>query len=438
VEVGNDGRVLISMLGSGVVSGVPQNTLAVYDRNLAAGLQLLPVSVPALPTTPAPLPAQNLPRPTKIFTGSLLRTPDGQFIVGVITPTNASTYIFVYEVASGVVLRNRTVSGSSTVLSIAPDGSRFMAGMTMYDTATLGVIAQQNNANAPFTFAGAFNTLQNVGGSVFSGDGTTLYSAFNTAANSNPTPPPLASTLLINDPRNLGIRLGIRLPESIVAKMVLLSDGSEAWGLSDSGIINLPLGRLYEYPILAPETTQIFLSQDDCSRGISSGALRINNLGKGRLTYSVATNTSSAVVYKQSSGLAPSTLTFTMEPGRSGVVRQPGDQYLDGRRHVAGNTVRDHAGVAGGDQHSAGDSRVHEFPPAGPAGRRLSGAHCSEQQTPIARAAIPRAMRACRTCCSTKCAASSTSPMRATTASKSSTWRSSTLWIRSRWASCQP
>src|SRR6185436_18848819 len=41
VEVGNDGRVLISMLGSGVVSGVPQNTLAVYDRNLAAGWQLL-------------------------------------------------------------------------------------------------------------------------------------------------------------------------------------------------------------------------------------------------------------------------------------------------------------------------------------------------------------------------------------------------------------
>lgn len=330
VEVGNDGRVLISMLGSGVVSGVPQNTLAVYDPNLSAGLQLLPVSVPALPTTPAPLPTTNLPRPTKIFTGSLLRTPDGQFIIGVITPTNASTYLFVYEVASGVVLRNRTVSGSSTVLSVSPDGSRFMAGMTMYDTATLAVIAQQNNANAPFQFTGAFNTLQNVGGSVFSGDGSTLYSAFNTAANTVPTPPPLASTLLINDPQNLGIRLGIRLPESIVAKMVLLPDGSEAWGLSDSGLLHLPLGKLYDYPILQPETTHVFLSQDDCNRGIAAGTLRINNLGKGRLTYSVATNTSSAVVYKQSSGLAPSTLAFTMEPGRSGVVRQPGTNIWTG------------------------------------------------------------------------------------------------------------
>src|SRR5271157_3728604 len=127
VEVGNDGRALVSMLGTGVVSGIPQGTLAVFDRTLNTGQQLLPVTVPALPTTPAPLPATTLTRPTKIFTGSLLRTPEGQFIVGVITPTASSTYIFVYEVASGVVLRNRTVSGASTVLAMAPDGSRFMA-----------------------------------------------------------------------------------------------------------------------------------------------------------------------------------------------------------------------------------------------------------------------------------------------------------------------
>ena len=69
---------------------------------------------------------------------------------------------------------------------MAPDGSRFMAGFTMYDTATLAVIAQQNNANAPFTFTAAFNTTQNVGGSIFTPDGTTLYSAFNTAPTTNP------------------------------------------------------------------------------------------------------------------------------------------------------------------------------------------------------------------------------------------------------------
>ncbi len=287
VEVGADGRVLISMLGTSATSGV----LAIYDPTQSASQQLQPVTVPALPAAPAPLPVTTLTRPVRTFSGTLMRTPDGSHIVGVITPTSSTTYIFVYEVASGIVLQNRTISGSSSVLSVSPDGSRFMAGMTMYDISTLAIIAQQNNANAPFTFANAVNTTQNVGGSVFSPDGTTIYSAFNTAANTTPTPPPLSSTLLVGDPTNLAIHLGINLPESIVAKMVLLSDGSQAWALSDSGIMHLPLGNLYTYPIISPATTDVFLTSDDCNRGIASGTLQINNAGQGRLTFSVATNT---------------------------------------------------------------------------------------------------------------------------------------------------
>ena len=330
VEVGADGRALISMVGTGVVSGVPQGTLAVYDQNQSAGSQVQYVNVPALPTTPAPLPAPTLTRPTTTFSGKLLRTPDGQHIVGVITPTSSTTYVFVYEVASGVVLQNRTISGASSVLSMAPDGSRFMAGFTMFDINTLAIIGQQNNANAPFAFTGAVNTLQNVGGSIFSPDGSTLYSAFNTAATSTPPPPSQSSTLLVNDPTNLAIRLGIKLPESIVAKMVMTGDGSQAWGLSDSGLVHMPLGNLYNYPILAPQTTEVFLAMDDCNHGVATGTLQINNLGKGKLTFSVATNVGSALVYSQTSGVAPATITFSMEPGRSGVVRQGGTNIWTG------------------------------------------------------------------------------------------------------------
>ena len=98
--------------------------------------------------------------------------------------------LFVYEVASGSILRSRIVTGQSTVLSVAPDGSRFMAGFTMYDTATLQVVAQQSTANVPFPLSATpnatFTTLQNVGGSTFSADGETLYSAFNVAPFSQP------------------------------------------------------------------------------------------------------------------------------------------------------------------------------------------------------------------------------------------------------------
>jgi DNA-binding beta-propeller fold protein YncE len=336
VEAGADGRVLVAMVGTGVTAGVPQKTLQIFDP---VAKTLTDVAVPALTTTLAPVPAQATGRPTTTFSGKLMRTPDGSFIVGVVTPTAGSTYIFVYEVASGVILRNRTTSGQSSVISMAPDGSRFMAGFTMYDTATLAVVAQQNNANAPFTFSSAINTTQNVGGSVFTPDGSTLYSAFNTAATTVPASPSLSSTLLVNDPTNLAIRLGIKLPESIVAKIVMLSDGSQAWGLSDSGLIHLPIGNLYNYPILMPETTMVFLAMDDCNRGVATGTLKINNLGKGRLTYTVAASPSAALVYTQSSGLAPSSLNFSMEPGRSGVVRQPGTNIWTGAGTQQGTPV---------------------------------------------------------------------------------------------------
>ena len=138
-----------------------------------------------------------------------------------------------------------------------------------------------------------------------------------------PAPRPQASTLLVTDPTNLAIKLGIKLPESIVAKMVMTSDGSQAWGMSESGMLHLPLGHLYDYPILQTESLVVFLAMDDCHRGVASSALKVTNLGKGKLTFSVATN-SQALVTAVDSGQVPSTITFMMEPGRSGILRQAG------------------------------------------------------------------------------------------------------------------
>jgi hypothetical protein len=308
---------------------------------LSAGAQLAAVTTPPPPSTPAPLPTTTSVRPQTTFNSKLIRTPDGLFIVGLTNPgaNGANTYLFVYEVASGTVLRSRQVAGQSTVLSISPDGSRFMAGYTLYDTATLNVVAQQNNANAAFTFTNNFSAAQNVGGSVFSPDGTTVYSAFNVAAFvANPPPAPISSTLLINDARNLGIQLGIRMPESIVSKMVITADGKRAWSLSTSGLIYLPLSTLYNYPIIQPAATQVFLASDPCNRGIASGSLTINNIGKGKLTFSV-TSTHSSLAMQAASGLAPSTITFTMDPGRTGVVRQSGTNLTTGGETLSGAPV---------------------------------------------------------------------------------------------------
>ncbi len=335
VAVGADGRVLISTQGTG--TGNLANTLLIYDRTQVVSQQVMAVQYPPPPPTPAGLPTTTLSRPISPIRTRLIATPDGQFIVGLTNYTTSAMMLFVYEAASGTILRSRAVSGQSSVLSMAPDGSRFMAGFTLYKTSNLNVIAQQSTANSPFPFpAASFNVQQNVGGSAFSPDGALIYSAFNVAATSLPAPRPQSSILMISDSTNLGIRLGIKLPESIVARMVITSDGEHAWGLSESGLIYLPLGKLYDYPILQPETTQVFLAYDLCNQGVARGSVRVVNLGKGKVTFSLPA-LGNALVAQVSSGVAPATITFTMEPGRFNVNRQPGTNLYSGNSGSAVN-----------------------------------------------------------------------------------------------------
>jgi hypothetical protein len=310
VATGVDGRVVITTQGTGTNNAL--TTLLIYDRNQVQAQQITPVQSPPQITTPAPLPALFVGRPATPFPGRRLRTPDGQFIVGMVavnqTATNTNTALFVCEVASGVVLKNRTVTGQSTVLSMSPDGSEFMAGSTFYDTAALAVSAQMNTANLPFFIAPAgnpaFNIGVNYGGSLFAPDGETIYSAFNTAAaNLRPT----ANVLYVSSSTNLGVKLGLRLPQSILGKIVATS----------------------EYPILRPETTQVFLAVDECNKGVARSSVRVVNLGTGKLTFSVPTATD-ALVTELSSGVAPATIDFIMQPGRSGIVRQPGTNVFNG------------------------------------------------------------------------------------------------------------
>ncbi len=361
VEVGIDGRVLISTEGTSTTDQI--NSLLLYDPRQAVGSQVTAVSFPPPPATPTTLTSVSSTRPTTTFRGKLMRTKDGKFIIGMSNVNSyAQTIVFVYEVLSGSILRSRTVTGQSTVLSVSPDGSRFMAGYTMYDTATLNVIGQYNIANVPFPLgtttttttsgggmgqvrtttttstSSSFNSTTNMGGSSFTEDGETLYSAFNVAPTTTPASRPQSSTLLITNPRNLLVRLGIKIPESIVAKMLITSDGTNAWGLSESGLVYLPLSTMYDYPILMPETTVVFLAVDDCNRGLAKASVKIENIGGGKLTFSVPDATA-ALVAQATSGVAPSTINFTMEPGRTSVTRYYGTNLYSGTVTNTGSPV---------------------------------------------------------------------------------------------------
>src|SRR5256886_8829596 len=94
--------------------------------------------------------------------------------------------LFVYEVASGTVLRSRNVTGLRAILSASTDGSRFMAGPFLFDTQTLTILGRTGTASQTLT-----------GGSAFSVDGNTVYATFSTQPPINPLNP--------NNPQNPGL-----------------------------------------------------------------------------------------------------------------------------------------------------------------------------------------------------------------------------------------
>ncbi len=294
VAVDAAGRVLISTIGNGTA-----NVLLLYDPSPAAAasplasLSVTPVA-PGAPTFPAPSGRSFLSRRSQ-----LVATRDGTVIAGVNAPATGTATVFVYQSASATVPLARIVTGNSTTLAISDDGTRIMCGSLLYDAATLQVLAQQSAANAPYPMtatAATFTTQANQGGVVFGPDGKTLYAAWNIA--------PVSSTstnvtqLMLNDPDNLLIGMGIQLPENLSGRMVISSDGANAYALSDSGFITLPFSTMAQSPLAVPASRVALITNDPCgvTAATATAAVSVANQGKGSFSVSATPYAAASVV----------------------------------------------------------------------------------------------------------------------------------------------
>ena len=121
---------------------------------------------------------------------------------------------------------------------------------------TLTILAQQNAANSPYPFANGtnFNVQQNQGGSAFYPNGSRIYSAFNFAPVTNPATRANVSQLMISDPDNLLIQTALQMPENLAGKMVISSDGANAFVISESGFVSIPLGQMNQIADCRPRS----------------------------------------------------------------------------------------------------------------------------------------------------------------------------------------
>jgi uncharacterized protein (TIGR03437 family) len=291
LAVGFNDKVLISTIGT----GIGQDVLITYDPTVDAAKALGVVTVaPPPPVTP------TLPPPNGIMAfaakARLQASADGRYIIGVHMQA-ATRAVWVFDVAASTVLASRTVAGVSSMLAVAPDGSRFLSGPFLFEASTLLVLAQHNATNSPYTMPGAnFNTQTLQGGAVFAPDNSTLLAAYNIVPLQNPAAKSNTSQMLITTPDTLLIQTGIMLPENLGAKMAITSDGATAYAISQSGFIVLPISTLRNQPIAVPDSNVALLASDQCgvTSAINTATIPVRNIGGGTTTITAGLVTTAA------------------------------------------------------------------------------------------------------------------------------------------------
>jgi uncharacterized protein (TIGR03437 family) len=314
IAVGKDGKVVI-LGAAGLLRLDP----------VSGQVQPVPISPP--PSQPAGLIVPGISQPAG--PAGLITTANGNLIIGLsggALPAGQNR-LFVYEVASGLVLRSRNVSGLRAILSAAPDGSRFMAGPFLFDTQTMAIIGR----------SGIPSPLALTGGSAFSVDGNQVYATFSTQPPINPLntlsnpqntvavggipgipipglPTATQGVLQVLRASSLTPELGLRLPEPIATKIIASADGSMLFANSLSGLMAIPIGQLNNLPILDVSATNVVLSVDMCNRTTATATVQIRNTGGGRMTFAAAVNNPAApIVLNQRTGVAPATLNISFD-----------------------------------------------------------------------------------------------------------------------------
>ncbi|MGI8743513.1 MAG: hypothetical protein ACR2NN_13275 [Bryobacteraceae bacterium] len=283
VAFGIDGRALV----------VTTTDYLLFDPVLGTTQQIDTISGVVAKTLPVP-PANF---PPQITTASVTASADGLTIFGLGGST--TTFTFKYDVTSRTVRPGGVVLSTGVlgprVVSANRDGTLFMAGWVM--VASSG------------TFVNAFPATTNqfnVGTTLFDSSRGLLYSQLPEKIGELPV-------LKISDMDNLTLRERIQLPENFAGKSVLSGDASTMYGVSDSGVLVVPVGSLNQVPRLGVSQADLVFRGSFCDRRVTSQALTITDPGGGKTPFSISSSTPGVTV-SPSSGVTPATIAVSVDP----------------------------------------------------------------------------------------------------------------------------
>lgn len=265
-----------------------------------------------------PVPLATFPR--EIHSANATSTRDRKFIYG-----TADSFVFSYDPVGR--LGFLTIRGTDNLVSpplfqqvsASDDGSYFMAGQLLFDNR---LTVRADTLEAPLTSDGLF------GGHVIDDEIDTVYASFQSPVALGPGQQ-AGAILNVMDADNLYVRSRIRIVEQLQGRLVLSNDGQHLYGVSESGLLYLPLQQLSETPQIdiRAEDRQLLFEFDFCNQEPQTRTLRIDTNGGGPAEFSIravfpGTQTViPGVTFEPHQGVAPAEVRMTVSAGVIGNVQ---------------------------------------------------------------------------------------------------------------------
>jgi uncharacterized protein (TIGR03437 family) len=244
--------------------------------------------------------AKTLPQPPASFPPNIVAATVGASADGTVIYGFSDTLLFRYDVATQTLTSGLYTSSPALgprAISISNDGSYFTAGWTLKDSDFYNISQFAN-------ISGALN----VGTTAIDSGHKVLYAQMQPPGTTLSAP-----TMQIVASDNLAVINTLNLPENFGGTSVLSSNGSVLYGVSDSGVMVLPVGALKQAPQVVATQSDLVFRGNFCNRNVATQTLTVVNPGGGNTAFSISSNTNGLNV-SPATGVTPATVTVTVDP----------------------------------------------------------------------------------------------------------------------------
>jgi len=270
------------------------------SRPLATIEELAATSLPAPPAT----------LPPSIVAASVNVSGDGTKIYGL-----TDRFEFGYDVTTGRLAILRYVSEPEQgprVVSVNRDGTRYLAGWILHGTAlwdwATGVWSLAEFPNPAGLLALGSHAIDSDRGLVYAQ--VAYGQAGQQQGGRRVFGPPL---LEVRRADNLALIEQLRLPENLAGKSVLSSDGSMLYGVSDSGVMAIPVGQLGRLPRVQATVEDLLFEASSCSTQVLVKQFSLVDPSGRATDFNIQVDTPGIEVTPRA-GTTPATITVRVDP----------------------------------------------------------------------------------------------------------------------------